>query len=101
MHDPNLRYQDKSCFNCRYYRQHTTGCTISCCLRLGRDLSAHSSLFNFFYVDQSRVCDLWKRRPDKWIIGTIGTNSSPYWVDPYITRKQIERWVSQLSRGKT
>jgi hypothetical protein len=80
---PELKFHEHSCFNCRYYRIHITGCTESLCLLLGQTLT----LTNDAYPDLARFCDGWKRRPKTWNICTQGVKNNPFWRDPYIPRK--------------
>jgi len=62
---------------------HTTGCTTTVCLLLGRTLGIGDDI----YGDLARICDGWKRRPKTWNIYTQGTETNPFWKDPYISRK--------------
>lgn len=73
---PTLRFHEKSCFLCRYYR--IWGISSECLL-LGRVLSQCESS----YADRARVCDGWKRRPKAWGVCCTG---NPFWKDKYVSR---------------
>ena len=75
---PKLKFHDKSCDNCRYYRIHQLN---SDCLLLGRTLSIRASNS---YCDKARFCIGWKRRPKTW---DIYNRKSPFWGDIYISRE--------------
>jgi hypothetical protein len=100
-----LRYQDRSCDNCRYFRIHhgSDGWT-SMCLLLGRDLGTAATDYNA--LDgwaRERVCDGWSRRPKSWRIYSEGLRS-PYWDDPYLPRELNERRRKRLAaklRGRS
>lgn len=73
-----LKFHEKRCNNCRYYRIHrpTTNCLL-----LGRTLSVYTN----FYTDMHRVCDGWKRLPSTWDNGGCGYKVYP---DPPIIKEQ-------------
>ena len=86
MADLNLRYQDISCYTCRYFRTYdgSNGHSTDECLLLGRTLSVAESC----YVNYARVCDGWKRRPKVW---DVICDQNPHWHDIYIKRKTLLR----------
>jgi hypothetical protein len=80
---PKLKFHEKSCQTCRYYRigQNTPKSSIvSDCLLLGRTLSITGKES----TDRERYCDGWKRRPKNWV---YWVKTNPFWVDEYIPRK--------------
>jgi hypothetical protein len=89
----HLRYQDKSCTNCRYFRIIYGGYTdCSECLLLGRTLGVGTSQ-SLCAWGRGRICDEWKKRPKTW---NIDVPKNPYFHDPYLTRKyqqQLRRRV--------
>ncbi len=82
MNTPKLKFHNKRCDNCRYYRIHQGN---SNCLLLGRLLTLRSGSF---YCDRARVCSGWKKLPKTWDI-YIAVN--PFWLDPYISRTTQKR----------
>ena len=91
----NPRYQEKACANCRFYRIHTTGATVSECLMLGRTIgmvppdAAYQQLLDAWAW--GHLCDFWSRRPRNWDIYSTGADSNPHWKDPYYSRERIQR----------
>lgn len=85
----HLRYQEKCCGTCRYYRLHKTSAVTSDCLLLGRMLGINTSASDFFYWDMSRFCDFWAKRPKKWTVYSVGVDKNPHWVDPYLPRETL------------
>ncbi len=75
---PKLKFHEKRCDNCRYYRIHQIS---SDCLLLGRTLSLAPASS---YADRARVCIGWKKRPKTW---NIRCEKNPFWEDEYIPRK--------------
>jgi hypothetical protein len=76
---PKLKFHDRRCNNCRYYR---IWGSMSHCLLLGRSLSqlcGHND-------DMYRYCEGWKKRPKTWNV-LCEKNENPFWKDKYITRK--------------
>lgn len=101
MSDPfNLRYQDRCCLKCRYYREHKTGAWTSECLLIGRTLGIAEHHNDLFYWALSRVCDGFKKRPGTWTITSEGTDKNPHWVDQYIPRERLERLRNRFLKGK-
>jgi len=92
---PKLRFHEKSCQTCRYFRIHKSGCyTIyksgcytSSCLFLGRDLGITNNYNNLPEWAKARVCDGWKRRPHTWL--NVLQEKNPYWFDEYIPRESL------------
>jgi hypothetical protein len=82
MEIPKLKFHDKRCNNCRYYRVHGY---VSDCLLIGRTLSVCADMS---YADMHRVCIGWKRLPSTWI---IHTKTNPFWEDRYISRESQKR----------
>ncbi len=83
-----LKYQERCCYNCRYYRIWKKNINYSSeCLLLGRTLSL-VSLHVFLWSDGCRYCDLFKKRPSTW--STL-SETNPYWSDTYYKRKTLER----------
>jgi len=80
MEAPELRFHEKRCNNCRYYRITRRGSEHSDCLLLGRMLS----FINGPYADMHRVCGGWKKLPKTW---NIYTGKNPFWHDKYISRE--------------
>ncbi len=80
-----LRYQEKSCANCRYYR--VLDGDIGDCLLLGRMMAIGLSEMHQ-YVAFERVCDGWKRIPRTWDCRVV---QNPFLHDPYISRESQER----------
>ena len=76
---PELKYHKRSCYTCRYYRQHRKA-PNSDCLLLGRMLSITRNPSD----DRARICDGWKQRPKTW---DIVCEYNPFWDDVYIPRK--------------
>jgi hypothetical protein len=72
-----LKFHEKCCFTCRYYR---SGNVVTDCLNLGRTLSFADVL----YADRARYCDFWKKRPKTW---DVHTDKNPFWEDKYIPRE--------------
>jgi hypothetical protein len=85
-----LRWHEKSCANCRYFRIHTTGASCSECLFLGRSLGCASAGDTSVLLGwaRERLCDGWKRRPSNW---DEVSDKNPYWEDRYITRESLVR----------
>lgn len=80
---PQLKFHEKSCLTCRYYRIgkfNPESCVSSDCLLLGRTLSMTGREI----TDRQRYCDGWKRRPKTWEY-RVGYN--PFWEDVYIPRE--------------
>ncbi len=75
---PELKFHEKRCDNCRYYRIHQAN---SDCLLLGRTLSIRTS---GPYCDTARFCVGWKKRPKTW---DIYARENPFWNDLYISRE--------------
>lgn len=81
MKPPKLKFHEKSCSTCRYYRIHVSKYSSTTdCLLLGRMLSFYTN------PDQERAkyCDGWKKRPKRW---EVRTKKSPFWHDKYIPPK--------------
>jgi len=76
---PKLKFHDRSCFTCRYYRQQRKN-DFTDCLLLGRGLSMSKDSWH----DRARVCVGWKRRPKNW---DYICDENPFWKDKYISRK--------------
>ncbi len=89
----NFRFHERSCFACKFYRRHMTGCTVTICLVLGRELSTGDS-----YADRARTCDYWKKRSKNWNIDSRGENKNPYWEDPYFPREKQQALKQRLSK---
>src|SRR3990167_7633490 len=87
----SLRFQDKCCGTCKFYRIHKTGCYSSECLLLGRTLGVTNNANDHFDWGRGRLCDGWKKRPRTWRIHSEGVEKNPYWLDPYLTRKYLQR----------
>lgn len=96
----NLRYQEKCCFECRYYREHKTGAWVSECLLMGRTLSISPDHGDLLDWGRSKVCDGFKKRPKTWRVWSEGVENNPHWKDPYIPRDQIERIRVRFLRGR-
>lgn len=80
MKSPSLKFHEKNCNNCRYYRICIDqGSKHSVCLLLGRMLSFLGNP----YDDMWRYCDGWKRQPIKW---DIVCWENPFYSDKYIPR---------------
>jgi len=83
-----LKFVEKCCATCRYYRigktHSDTSATVSHCLLLGRTLSLTGRIAD----DRGRYCDGWKKRPKKW--NCWYKNRDPYLDDPYISTKTID-----------
>ena len=96
----HLRYHEKSCANCRYYREHETTAIVSECLLHGRTLGITTAEHRFQLATwaRSRLCDLWSRRPKSWVIFSQGTEKNPHWTDPYLPRAINQRRRSRLRR---
>lgn len=96
----HLRFQDKSCANCRYFRVvHEKYIDNSECLLLGRTMGV-GDLLQLHDWGMKRVCDGWKKRPKTW---NIDVTKNPYFHDPYLTRKyqqQLRRRVGRKGGGK-
>ena len=97
----NLRFQEKSCWNCRYYRQFLPkeGAATAECLALGRTMGItpagqSASLIGWA---RERLCDLWKRRPKTWV---YFTQKNPHWEDEYYKRETLQRMHKRLERAK-
>ena len=73
----DLKFHEKRCNICRYYRLYQSS---SECLFLGRSLS----MVPTGYADFARYCDGWKKRPKTW---EILAEKNPFWEDRYIPRK--------------
>ena len=97
-----LRLCERQCPTCRYYREHTTGATVSCCLLLGRDLAGTDgqSGVSVHQLSVGRLCDGWKRRPKAWLLSSKGVNAWPYWVDPYISRPEQARLRTRFLKAQ-
>ena len=93
-----LRYHDRSCENCRYFRIHETAAVVSECLMHGRTLGVANKDNHYLLTGwaRERVCDLWSRRPKSWIIYSEGTERNPHWVDPYLPREVNQRRRKRL-----
>lgn len=94
---PTIRFHEKRCETCRYFRVHITGAAISCCLLLGRDLGITKPAQSPDLLTWARatVCDGWKHRPKRWDIYSDGASNSPYWKDPYVSREaqmRLRKW---------
>lgn len=85
----NFRLHEKSCANCRYYRQQKTGAITSECLLLGRTLGISDKAYELTKWDARRLCDGWKKLPKTWDIYSEGVESNPHWHDPYIKRETL------------
>lgn len=96
----NLRYQDKACITCKFYREHITVAITSECLLHGCTLSIAPNDSSYQQLFESwswmRLCDCWEKRPRKWVVRSTGASKNPHWVDPYLSRK----WLKRL-RNKT
>lgn len=79
MKTPILKFHEKSCLTCRYYRQQR-GSRCSDCLLLGRTLSIATNAWH----DRARFCAGWKRRPKTW---DYVCDNNPFRNDQYISRK--------------
>ena len=88
----DLKYHEKSCATCRYYRiwQQARSSESSDCLLRGRTLSIGRCNA---YSDLARYCDLWKRRPKNW---EVNTRKNPHWLDKYYKRAQLEKMRKRL-----
>jgi hypothetical protein len=82
MEVPKLKFHDRRCNNCRYYRVHPP---TTHCLLLGRTLSTRSGEQ---YVDMHRVCIGWKKLPSTW---NVHTEKNPFWEDRYISRESQKK----------
>jgi len=83
-----LKWHEKSCFTCKYFRYFRYPyigicCASSECLRLGCTLSITGDVLH----DRARYCSLWEKRPKDW---NPYTNKNPYWHDRYIPREELE-----------
>lgn len=83
---PRLQFHERSCYTCRYYRQHES---TTECLLLGRGLGCDTG----HYADRARFCEGWKRRPKTW---AIRADKNPYFDDAYISRKTQLRLRKRL-----
>lgn len=91
---PSLKFHDKCCFTCRYYRLYLRDFGSSTeCIFLGRMLSTDNSL----YPDRARVCDGWKKRPLNW---GFNTKVNPHWTDCYIPRETQIKLRKRWTEGK-
>lgn len=95
-----LRFQEKSCANCRFYREHKTSAVVSECLALGRTLGIQSANEAHILTQwaRERLCDLWKKRPASWVIFSEGVDKNPHFHDPYISRATNERRRARLEK---
>jgi len=98
-----LRYQDKSCTNCRYFRvffsEDGNSADTSECLLLGRTMGIGEMCYLYGW-GRGRICDGWKKRPKTW---NIDVSKNPHFHDPYLTRKyqqQLRRRVGRKGGGK-
>jgi hypothetical protein len=88
-----LRFQERCCLTCRFYRRHRTVATVSSCLLLGRDLAIMDPV-DLDSVDRTRVCDGWTKRPSTWSVASDGVDQNPFWKDPHLSRQ----WMHRLRR---
>ena len=88
-----LRFQDRSCGNCRYYREHETSAVVSECLLMGGTMGVASASEGYRLMEwaRQRVCDLWVKRPKAWKIFSKGVDKNPHWEDPYLPRAMNQR----------
>lgn len=88
----NLRYQDKSCRNCRYFRvthQSPPNDTMTGdCLLLGRMMSISGDRLQILEWSWNIVCDGWSKVPKNW---KIDVYKNPFFYDPYIKRRSQKR----------
>lgn len=96
----HLRYQEKSCANCRFYREHKTSAVISECLALGRTLGIQTANESHVLMHwaRERLCDLWSKRPASWVIFSEGIEKNPHFHDPYIKRETNQRRRARLTK---
>jgi len=88
-----FRYQDRSCGNCRYYREHETIAVVSECLLMGATMGIAPANESYRLLEwaRQRLCDLWAKRPKGWVIFSRGVDKNPHWHDPYLSRAMNER----------
>ena len=98
-----IRYHERSCGTCRYYREHETVGTVSACVLHGVTLGSTIALERGWLTvwAQARVCDLWSRRPKGWDIYSKGPGKNPHWNDPYLPRALNLRRRKRLMRRMT
>ncbi len=85
----HLRGQDKCCSNCRYFRiSPPSPASAAECILLGRTLSITSKNESYRNISwgRERLCDGWKKRPQKWI---VYANANPHWEDQYYKRETL------------
>ena len=82
MEVPKLKFHDRCCNNCRYYRIHPP---VTDCLLLGRTLTVYA---DDLYIDMHRECIGWKKLPSTW---NVRTDKNPFWEDNYISRESQKR----------
>jgi len=95
-----LRFHERSCATCRYYREHETVGAVSACLLHGYTLGStevHARGWLTTWA-RTRVCDLWSRRPKGWMIFSKGPGKDPHWFDPYLPRGLNHRRRNRLIR---
>ena len=93
-----LRYQDRHCGNCRYYREIVNDASSphSECLLLGRTLGISTDEHDLGRWAYQRLCDGWKMMPKSWGYWAHRVKTNPYFSDPHISRKTLERLRARI-----